>query len=108
MQLFSNWVGGVMGFVVRTLLFVAGLVFMLSLMVASTLGLGAMLLWRLLTGKRPVVPRFADLGTVRGFSIDPRGGWQRFQTGGSPFGSPSGEVIDAEVREVPEPPGTLK
>lgn len=96
MQFLTDLVGGVMGFIVRTLLFLAGTVFMLSLMAASAVGLGALLLWRLVTGKRPLVPRLSDLAGVRAFGFDPRAGWPRAHAGG--------EVVDAEVREIRDDP----
>lgn len=88
---------GLLGFVVRIGLFLAGLVFFASLLVAALLVLAVWLvraLWAKLTG-RPVSPWT--------FQINRRGAWDRFYRRSSGSGAASSRddnVVDADVRDV--------
>ena len=86
------------GFLLRTVLLLAGLVFLLSLLVAALLLLawwGLRALWAKLTG-RPVQPLV--------FTILQRSRWQRFYPGGAGTRpTPADDVIDVESRQVDSP-----
>ncbi|MBA3598332.1 MAG: hypothetical protein H0W40_13305 [Methylibium sp.] len=88
----------------QLLLTAAGLVFVVGAM-ALGLALGSVLVaWALLRGRRPVLR----------YGTPPSAAWARFRetasrrrAGHAPRSARQGEVIDAEVREVPDrPPGS--
>ncbi|MBA2721722.1 MAG: hypothetical protein H0W48_10120 [Methylibium sp.] len=97
-------VSGALALALQLLLAAAGLVFVLG---AMTLGLalgGLLVLWALLRGRRPVLR----------YGMPPAAAWARFHetasrrraghasSSSSPRSARQGEVIDAEVREVPD------
>jgi hypothetical protein len=87
--------GGVLALLGRLFLVVAGAVFFVSALVAAVIASIVLLVWSLLTGRRPTLVQFPD------------GRWM-FRTRRAaqqpPAGRPrgSGDVIDVDVREVPE------
>lgn len=90
--------GGVLALLGRLFLIVAGAVFFLSALVAAVIASIVLLVWSLLTGRRPTLVQFPD------------GRWM-FRTRGAARQPPAGgaarpqapvEVIDVEVREVHE------
>lgn len=88
-----NVVTQIVSLVLKMVLAVAGFIFMLSLLLAGLIAGAVFLLWSLLRGRKPVIvmPRFGmPPGRQWGFpnaARRPRAG---------------GEVVDVEVREVPE------
>lgn len=96
--------GGALALALQLLLTAAGLVFVVGAM-AIGLALGSLLVvWALVRGRRPVLR----------YGMPPSAAWARFheaaarRRGGQATRSARhGEVIDAEVREVPDrPPGS--
>lgn len=93
----TDWVFRVLGGVLRVGLFLAGLVFFASLLVAALLVLLVWLLralWASLTG-RPIAPWT--------FQFNRGAAWNRFYRRGGSGASgvpPSREVFEAQVREV--------
>jgi membrane protein implicated in regulation of membrane protease activity len=83
------------GFLLRTVLLLAGLVFLLSLLAAAVLLLawwGLRALWAKLTGQ-PVQPLV--------FTVLRKAQWERFYRGGAGARSPQADdVIDVESRQV--------
>lgn len=93
---------GAVSLVLKMALTLAGLVFMLGVVVLG-LTLGAVLVvWALLQGKRPRVVRFGR---------HPGADWNRFRAAAAARRSPGaradtrsrGEVVDVEVREIADP-----
>lgn len=87
---------------VKLVLGVAGFIFMLSLLLAGLIALLLFVLWSLLRGRRPVLvmPRF---------SMPPGRQWG-FPNAGTRRGAVNpgeGEVVDVQVREVPDTPAAL-
>ncbi|WP_295642615.1 hypothetical protein [uncultured Methylibium sp.] len=79
----------IVSFVLRALMAAVGLVFMLMLMAFGLVVGSLVVMWALLRGRRPAPVRF---GMPRGAA------WQDFRRAAS--GTPRGEVIDIEAREV--------
>ena len=82
---------------VKLVLGVAGFIFMLSLLLAGLIALVLLMLWSLLHGRRPV------LGMPR-FSMPPGRQWG-FPNAASrrgPVNPDAGEVVDVQVREIPD------
>lgn len=125
MHILTDLLRDLLAIALRLALFVAAAIFLFSLIAAATLGFAGLLLWRLLTGRRPVVPRWQDIFAAHRFGFDPRmRAWAGVPSGGTGFGSrpftfhgrtshstrpttaTPADVIDAEVREVrdPQPP----
>lgn len=94
---------GALALALQLLLAAAGLVFVVGAMALGLALGGVLVVWALLRGRRPVLR----------YGMPPSAAWARFheaaaRRGGGRAGQPAGrgEVIDAEVREVPErPPG---
>lgn len=80
----------------RLLLGVAGLVFMLGVMLFGLAVFGVLLVWALLRGRRPAPLRF---GMHRG------SGWGRFHGGPAARrqAAQPADIVDIEVREIAEP-----
>lgn len=83
--------------VLQLVLAAAGLVFVIGAMVLGLALGGLLVLWALLRGQRPVLRH----------GMPPQAAWARFhqaarQRAGPVRRPPQGEVIDAEVREVPD------
>lgn len=98
MESVSGAVRGALALVLQLVLAAAGLVFVVGAM-ALGLALGGLLvLWALLRGQRPVLRH----------GMPPSAAWARFHEaasrrhGGGVRPARQGEVIDAEVREVPD------
>lgn len=96
--------------VLRLTLFMAGLVFIVSLVAATLIGFVGLVAWRLVTGRRPVVPSLADLLREKLSAWPAQAGWAGFPGGaaaGSQAAAARGDVVDVEVREIPDVrPGT--
>jgi hypothetical protein len=92
----GGWVGGVLALLARLFLVIAGAVFFVSALVAAFIASIVLLVWSLLTGRRPTLVHFSDgrwmFRTRRAAQQAPAGGAGRPQA--------SGEVVDVEVREV--------
>jgi hypothetical protein len=91
--------GGTLALLGRLLLMVAGAVLFVSALVAAVIASVVLLVWSLLTGRRPALVQFAD------------GRWRfRAHRTARPAGAPaprapgSGDVIDIEAREIPNEP----
>jgi predicted lipid-binding transport protein (Tim44 family) len=91
--------GGIGALLGRLLLMVAGAVFFVSALVAAVIASVVVLVWSLLTGRRPALVHFAD------------GRWRfRVRRSAPPAAAPaprapgSGDVIDIEAREIPDEP----
>lgn len=90
--------GAVVGLVARALLAVAGLIFFVSALVAGLIATLVVLVWALLTGRRPTIVRF---GSPR-WRVHPGAGMSGSRPGGTAAPARGrGDVIDVEVREVP-------
>lgn len=85
--------GGVLALLARLFLIVAGAVFFLSALVAAVIASIVLLVWSLVSGRRPTLVQFPD---GRWMFRTRRGGRQ--PPAGRP--QPSGDVIDVDVREV--------
>lgn len=85
----------IVAFCLRLVLLVGGLIFTLSLLVAGMVLALVAVVAGLVLGRRPA------LRTA--WRVDPRPGWPGTRTPGMPPRRPPvvGEVIDAQVREVP-------
>jgi hypothetical protein len=79
-------------FVVRVVLTLATVVLVLALMGVAVVTMIGLLIWSLLRGRRPVID---TSGFARARS---------FRAGQRAPAKPAGEVIDVEVREVPNKP----
>ncbi len=79
-------------FVVRVVLMLATVVLVLALMGVAVVTMIGLLIWSLLRGRRPVID---TSGFARARS---------FRAGQRAPARPVGEVIDVEVREVPNKP----
>ena len=92
--------GGLGSLVGRVLLVIAGALFFVSALVAAVIASVGLLLWSLLTGRKPTLVHFADgrwiLRTRRGAASSP--------TGAAPPSSAAGDVIDIDAREVRDVP----
>jgi hypothetical protein len=84
---------GLMGFFGRLLLIVAGAVFFVRALTAAVIASVGLLLWSLVTGRRPTLVRFGDGRWVL------RSRAAGTAAAGARAKSP-GEVIDIEAREV--------
>jgi hypothetical protein len=84
----------------RAVLVLAGAVFVSSLVVAGVLAGGGVLLWRWLSGRRPVLPRLPDLAEMLGAAFHLR------PEGLRPYRR--ADVVDAEAREIRPTPTALK
>jgi hypothetical protein len=94
-------VRGALALMLQLMLAAAGLVFVVGAMALGLALGGVLVLWALLRGQRPVLRH----------RMPPSAAWARFHEAASRRGSAgrparSGEVIDAEVREVPERPSS--
>lgn len=85
---------------IRLVMIVSGLVVAGLLLAVALVAGGGMLLWSLLTGRKPVV-RFAGLDPRAAMS-GMRSRAQAARPGPSPRRAQPVEVIDVEAREVPE------
>lgn len=91
----SGLAGGVFALLARLLLIAAGAVFFVSAMIAALIASAVMLLWSLLTGRRPTLVQFPDgrwMFRTRRAAQQPPAGAARSHT--------PGDVIDVEAREV--------
>lgn len=124
MHILTDLLRDLLAIALRLALFIAAAIFLFSLITAAALGFSGLLLWRLLTGRRPVIPRWQDIFAAHRFGFDPRmRAWAGVPSGGADFGgrapfsfhgrasshparpttaAPT-DVIDAEVREVRDP-----
>lgn len=92
MQVLNTALTTLSRWLLRAVVVLAGLVFGLSLLAAGVVVALGVLLWSLVRGRRPTVLQFRRFTQAR---------WGGFA--GAPFaqpGSPRGEVIDIEAREV--------
>ena len=88
----TSWVGALGTVLVRSLLAVAGVIFFLSALIAGVVATLFVVVWALLTGRRPTIARFV------------RNDWAARARRDAGAGAASrGEVIDIEVREVRGP-----
>lgn len=88
----TGWLGAIGSVLVRSLLAVAGLIFFVSALIAGVVATLFVVVWALLTGRRPTIVRFV------------RNDWaMRARRDAGAGASPRGEVIDVEVREVRGP-----
>ena len=88
-------ISALFGFVVRVVLTLATIVFVLGLMAVALVTMLFVIVFSLLSGKKPKID-------VSGFKRA-----KQFRAGAPR--KPAGEVIDVEAREVPEhPPAPLK
>jgi hypothetical protein len=105
-----GWIGLFLAVWFRLVLAVLGAVLMLFVVIAGLLLGGLMLLWGLITGRKPQVVWFkrGPGGHAQGFGRDGRFGEalrDPFGTFSRRDGSPSSaEVVDVEAREVPQAP----
>lgn len=86
-------ISAVVSFVVRVVLVIATVIIVLSLMAVALVTMVVVILWSLLTGRKPKID-------VSGFARA-----RQFRAGraGRPGAAkPMGEVVDVEVREVPD------
>ena len=86
-------ISALLGLVVRVVLTLATIVLVLGLMAVALVTMVVVIVVSLLSGKKPTID-------VSGFK---RAGQFRAGAARAPQ-KPAGEVIDVEVREVPEPP----
>jgi hypothetical protein len=98
MNALTDLVGRLMRGLLRILLALAGLVFLVSLLLAGVVAVALLSLWALLTGRKP-----APVMVFQRF----RQSSQRYAQGPWSPGSPaaarsSGEVVDVQAHEVPE------
>ncbi len=84
--------GAVLGLLARAALAVAGLVFFASALVAGLIATVVVLVWALLTGRRPTVVRF----------VSPR--WRMDAARPAAHAPARGDVIDVDAREVASEP----
>ncbi len=77
-------------FALRLLLALATVVLVLALMGVALVTMLGLMLWSLIRGRKPVID-------VSGFARA-----RQFRAGGRRGAKPAGEVVDVEVREVPE------
>lgn len=84
------------GLLTRLVLALATVLLVLSLLAVAAVTMFFLLLWSLLRGKRPVIDLSA-FNRARQF----RAGRPMQARSSRPSAKPAGEVIDAEVREVP-------
>lgn len=95
----AGLLGGVFALLARLLLIVAGALFFVSAMIAALIASAVLLLWSLLTGRRPTWVQFPDgrwmFRTRRAAQQPPAAGARR---------DTPGDVIDVEVREVGREP----
>ena len=97
-----------MNTLLRTLLAIGGVLLLLISVVVGTVLAAALVVWALMRGRRPANVRFRWQGGGRPF-----GGQHGGPSGApsdTPFGRrPPGEVVDVEVRELPDrPPAELR
>ncbi|MCI1192183.1 hypothetical protein MOJ79_10045 [Calidifontimicrobium sp. SYSU G02091] len=88
-------VGGVLALLARIVLIVAGALFFVSAMIAALIASAVLLLWSLLTGRRPTLVPFPDgrwMFRARRAAPQPQAGRARRDM--------PGDVIDVEAREV--------
>lgn len=80
----------------RVVLGVAGLVFMVGVMLFGLAVFGVLLVWALLRGRRPAPLRF---------HMHRGAGWGRFNAGPGARRTPppAADVVDIEVREITDP-----
>jgi len=90
-----NVVTQIVSLLLKLVLAVAGFIFMLSLLLAGLIAGALFLLWSVLRGRKPVIvmPRFGM----------PPGRQWGFPNAARRPAATAGEVVDVEVREVPEP-----
>ncbi|WP_162911047.1 hypothetical protein [Azohydromonas sediminis] len=91
----AGLVGGVFALLARLVLIVAGALFFVSAMIAALIASAVLLLWSLLTGRRPTLVQFPDgrwMFRARRAAQQPPAGRARRDV--------PGDVIDVEVREV--------
>ena len=95
-----NVVTALFGWLVRLVLVAAALVLIVGLVAVALLALVASLVWSLVTGRpHPVRVVWQSMHRAR------QGVWQgatRYGGGRSPGQAPPGDIVDAEVREIPE------
>ncbi len=95
MNTVNDWFGRLARGVLRLLLLVAGLVFLVSLMLAGLIAVALLSLWALLTGRKPapvvVFQRFRQAST----RFDPTG-WA------APGRAETVDVVDVQAHEVPD------
>lgn len=83
-------ISAVVSFVVRLVLVIATVIIVLSLMAVALVTMVVVILWSLLTGRKPKID-------VSGFARA-----RQFRAGRPGAAKPMGEVVDVEVREVPD------
>lgn len=95
MNALTDIIGRLLRGLLRILLALAGLVFLVSLMLAGVIAVALLSLWALLTGRKPA----------------PVMVFQRFRQTSSRYGawsgggrSAGGDVVDVQAQEVPEGP----
>jgi len=99
MNSLTDFLGRVLSVALKLALGLAGLVFLLSLLLASLVVVLGLSIWALLTGRKPapvmVFERFRQ--TSQRYA---HGAWVR----PSGSGAPRGDVVDVQAHEVPDTP----
>lgn len=85
----------------RLVLAVASLVLFLAVLAAGLVIFGVLLLWSLIRGRKPTLHTAAFQRAAQFRSQAFRGGMGRNMNGMAGGRAPQGDVIDAEIREVP-------
>jgi len=97
MNVLTDSVGRLVRGLLRILLALAGLVFLVSLLLAGVIAVALLSLWSLLTGRKPapvmVFQRFRQTSARYGPNAWPGAGR-----------AASGDVVDVQAQEVPESP----
>lgn len=100
----ASFLVSVAGFIMRAVLWLGAAVFALSLLLAGLLALVAGGIWMLLTGRRPVLAFRSYHDFSRRTGWPQHSPWQRSRPvpGAGNSSASAAEVIDAEVKEVPD------
>ncbi|WP_077037688.1 hypothetical protein [Pelomonas sp. KK5] len=85
-------ISALVSFVLRIAIGVIGLLFVLGLLAVALMTVLGLTLWSLLRGRRPNIDMAARFAQARG----------GFKPGRRANIRPAGEVVDVEVREVPD------
>lgn len=94
MSIFLNPMSSLIRFVIRLLMLVVGAVFVAVVVSVALLFAVVLIVTSLIRGRRPVLRA--------SFRADPRAAWSRFNQAAGVKPKPMGEIVDVEMREVPE------
>ena len=100
MDAFSDFLGRVVGGVIKLALGLAALVFMLSLLLASLVLVVGVSLWALVTGRKPA-PVMAFERFRQTSQRYAQGAWVR-RPGGAQSAPAGGDVVDVQAHVVPD------